>query len=351
MKFIFLILFIFCVGLIQGQDVPLKFNLASTKIDKENYHIRINGTVEKGWYVYAEDNAANELEGLRLNVENAQLLKQEDFLVDVAPSTITDKIFNTRLKIYKQEFSLLQMITINGKVPTVLKLRLKGFASNGSEFIPFDLVKEVALDGGVVSNQDVTLEKVDLQKPVMNCGEIQSGEKSLLLIFLIGFGGGLLALLTPCIFPMIPVTVSYFTNKSATNYTNDTTSPPVSYARSRSRELLKERGVLNAVLYGGSIFLIYVLASAPFHLMGNINPQIFNMISTNAWVNVSFFVVFILFALSFFGLFDIKLPARFANASGNKGGIFFLALTLVIVSLTKGIEKYQRREEPVSSVY
>jgi thiol:disulfide interchange protein DsbD len=137
-------------------------------------------------------------------------------------------------------------------------------------------------------------------------------------VFLLGLGGGFIALLTPCVFPMMPVTVSFFTNRAAN----------------------KNQSVKNGILYGFFIFLIYVLASLPFHLIANVQPEIFNNISTNAWLNIFFFIVFIIFAISFFGYFEITLPAGIAGKADSKSGlssvsgIFFMALTLVIVSFS-----------------
>jgi len=128
----------------------------------------------------------------------------------------------------------------------------------------------------------------------------------------------LIALLTPCVFPMIPVTVSFFTNRAAD----------------------RKGAIKNGTLYGFFIFIIYVLASAPFHIIGNVQPEIFNNISTNAWLNVFFFAVFIVFAISFFGFFEITLPSGITNKVDAKSGlssmsgIFFMALTLVIVSFS-----------------
>jgi thiol:disulfide interchange protein len=152
------------------------------------------------------------------------------------------------------------------------------------------------------------------------CGDTVTTEKtSLAKIFLFGFLGGLVALLTPCVFPMIPVTVTFFTKKASN----------------------RKKAIVNASLYGLFIFIIYVAVSAPFHLASNVlSPDIFNNISTNVWVNLVFFIVFVLFALSFFGLFEIVLPASVANAADSKsglsniGGIFFMALTLAIVSFS-----------------
>jgi thiol:disulfide interchange protein DsbD len=93
-------------------------------------------------------------------------------------------------------------------------------------------------------------------------------------------------------------------------------------------------------MYGAFIFLIYVLLSLPFHLLDNTNPEILNNISTNVWLNLGFFIVFVVFAISFFGYFEIKLPGDFATRAdskagiGNFSGIFFMALTLAIVSFS-----------------
>ena len=149
--------------------------------------------------------------------------------------------------------------------------------------------------------------------------EIQSGGKSLWNIFGLGFLGGLLALLTPCVFPMIPLTVSFFTKKSGQN---------------------KGSGVSKALLYGFFIFAVYVILSIPFHLLDSVNPDILNEISTNIWLNIIFFIIFVFFAFSFFGYYELTLPASWTNTttqgenSGGFIGIFFMALTLAIVSFS-----------------
>jgi len=139
---------------------------------------------------------------------------------------------------------------------------------------------------------------------------------SLWLIFLLGMGGGLLALLTPCVFPMVPLTVSYFTKSSTT----------------------RRRGLNNAIWYGLSIIVIYVF-------LGLVITAIFgadalNLLSTNAWFNIFFALLFIVFGISFFGYFEITLPSSWANRSdrmadrGGLLGIFFMAFTLSLVSFS-----------------
>src|SRR6202042_3030976 len=97
------------------------------------------------------------------------------------------------------------------------------------------------------------------------------------------------------VFPLIPLTVSFFTKQAAN----------------------KKKGIANAMLYGFFIFLIYVLLSLPFYLL-DAKPEILNNISTNIWLNLLFFVIFVVFAISFFGFFEITLPGSVANVAGEK---------------------------------
>lgn len=137
-------------------------------------------------------------------------------------------------------------------------------------------------------------------------------------IFILGFLGGLLALLTPCVFPMIPLTVSFFTKQNKS----------------------KGKGIANAILYGFFILLIYVLLSIPFHFLDSIDPEILNTISTNIWLNVAFFIIFLFFAFSFFGYYELTLPSSWSNKMDNASniggivGIFFMAVTLALVSFS-----------------
>ena len=143
-----------------------------------------------------------------------------------------------------------------------------------------------------------------------------SGKKSLFVIFILSFLSGFAALLTPCVFPMIPMTVSFFTKQSKD----------------------KSSGIKNAILYGLCIIIIYVL-------LGTIITAIFgasflNSLSTNIYFNLLFFVLLVVFAISFLGAFEINLPNTWVNkadSASSKGGfigIFFMALTLALVSFS-----------------
>jgi len=156
-------------------------------------------------------------------------------------------------------------------------------------------------------------------KPIGNCntGTPATTDKSLWAIIALGFFGGLIALLTPCVFPMIPLTVSFFTKRSES----------------------KSKGKFEALLYAFSIIAIYLLLALPFAVC-NISSDTLNELSTGAGLNLFFFVIFVIFAFSFFGFYEITLPSFIANkadSASNIGGfvgIFFMALTLAIVSFS-----------------
>lgn len=151
------------------------------------------------------------------------------------------------------------------------------------------------------------------------CGETEGAEvreTSILAIFIGGIFGGLLALLTPCVFPMIPMTVSFFTKRSGS----------------------KRKGIINASIYAISIIVIYV--GLGFLVTVTLGSDALNDLASNSFFNLAFFVIFIIFAISFFGAFEIVLPSSLINkadAASDKGGligIFFMAFTLSLVSFS-----------------
>ena len=167
--------------------------------------------------------------------------------------------------------------------------------------------------------EGLKVSSLDFENPLTDCGiaKEEKSENYLTYLFL-GFLGGLIALLTPCVFPMIPLTVSFFTKGQKD----------------------KAKGKRDAFIYGFFILLIFVLLSVPFHIIDGIAGNIFNQISTSVGLNIAFFLIFLFFAGSFFGYYDITLPSSIANKSskaeeaGGIIGIFFMALTLVIVSFS-----------------
>ena len=153
----------------------------------------------------------------------------------------------------------------------------------------------------------------DTTKPIK---KVPEPKKSMWLIFIISFLSGFAALLTPCVFPMIPMTVSFFTKSSKS----------------------KTAGIRNAVFYGISIIGIYVILGTIVTTI--FGPSALNALSTNVWFNIIFFILLVVFALSFLGAFEIMLPSSWQNKAdqaSDKGGIlgiFFMALALALVSFS-----------------
>lgn len=305
-----------------AQQLPVTWKVSASRQQDGLYQLKTVITIQDGWHVYAQPDAGLGLEAVQLNWDNENIKADSNAFKNIPSAAVADPIFdNKKLLVYADSITVTQLLTITGTVPSSFEVRLKAFAANKDEFVPIEDQQKVALEGGVEKNLagSIKISGLDLNNPAFPCGDTDETKgASLLTIFLLGLGGGLIALLTPCVFPMIPVTVSFFTNRASN----------------------RQQAVKNGLLYGLFIFLIYVAASIPFHIVGNVQPEIFNNISTNAWLNVVFFVIFIVFAISFFGYFDITLPSSFAgkvdakSGLGSIGGIFFMALTLVIVSFS-----------------
>jgi thiol:disulfide interchange protein DsbD len=344
MKQLLFTLLIFCSSLGFSQMYnPVKWSTQVEKISDSEYKLISIATIEKGSHLYAQ----NIPEGGPIPTEftytnednNYKLLGETE---EEEGITVNDAVFEMEIKyfedtaIFEQNIQLVNPIDkISGSVlfmacddekctpPTdvelvfVLNESAKGVENNNNTPVEIDTNKTNELLYGMSSN--------DITKPISSCENevanlsVASTNSSLWRIFVLGFLGGLLALLTPCVFPMIPLTVSFFTKNSNEN---------------------KGAGVSKALLYGFFIFAVYILLSVPFHLLDSVNPDILNEISTNIWLNIIFFLIFVFFAFSFFGYYELTLPSSWTTKTtqgentGGFIGIFFMALTLAIVSFS-----------------
>jgi thiol:disulfide interchange protein len=295
----------------------------------DGVQLQISATLPKDTVVYAFGNT----EGLpATTIEWDSAIARQITISNIAELASQQKkeplLDNVTVFFHTGSFAATVGVKVNGDIP-YLKGVLNYMGFDGKEFVgpiavPFYLKKEAdgSFAGGELvlkeNGQMLQLSTVDLKNPVSACGiapvaEKASGWKN----FLLGLIGGLLALITPCVFPMIPLTVSFFTKKATD----------------------KSKGAGKATLYGFFIFLIYISLSIPFHIAGNADTQIYNAISTNVVLNMVFFAIFVVFAISFFGYFEITLPSGLANKTDAKRGtnllgIFFMALTLAIVSFS-----------------
>lgn len=324
--------FINLITFAQTDENPAVWSHEVHKISDTEYELVFKGKIMDGWHVYSQYTA----EGGSLPSEFTFEKAGEDYeLIGKTEESETIKeysdIFEVEETFFKKEAIFTQKIKLLN--PEVNQISVNLFYQICKEVcLPVDEFFQISLDGSGFVAEETSLDersvalgeslKVDLKNKTLlsQSGVTDSdGKSNLWVIFGLGFIGGLIALLTPCVFPMIPLTVSFFTKQSQN----------------------KSKGIANALLYGFFIVLIYFLLSLPFHLFNSVDSQILNTIATNIWLNVFFFVIFVFFAFSFFGYYELTLPSSWANkmdsASSKVGGglgIFFMALTLAIVSFS-----------------
>ncbi len=325
MKLIRLLLFMLPLVLHQGtseaQDSAVfQWKAASTRISALVYQLTFKTRANQGWQLYGPNQKISDIPAAQLEFSDSTIAVGATYLETGAKRTIRSKIFdNASFVVYEGEAEFSVTVTFRGAVPASLPGVFKYTYGKGDAFYPLSpFAFNVPLEGGLSAAARIKIPGLDLKNPVSPCGDDTTEGKGLLRIFLLGLAGGFIALFTPCVFPLIPLTVSFFTKRTAN----------------------RKKGIAQAMFYGFFIFLIYILLSLPFHLLDHTDPEILNNISTNVWLNLLFFIVFVVFAISFFGYFEISLPGSVANrvdsrsGAGNLAGIFFMALTLAIVSFS-----------------
>ena len=314
----------------QTPDDPILLTTKVQKVSETEYDIVFKAQLFKGWYLYSQHNP----DGASLPLEISILEGENGYELigkarEESPFKKYSDVWEKEEIVFKESAKITQRIQLTNKKITQIKLNFFGQICE-TACINVDENFTISLTGKAISetisvderskklSQELQLDLKNtelLELPISSSSEKSTG---LLGIFILGFVGGLLALLTPCVFPMIPLTVSFFTKQSQD----------------------KKKGIFNAILYGFFIVLIYILLSTPFHFLDNLNPEILNTISTNIWLNTFFFVILVFFAFSFFGFYEITLPSSWGNkmdsasSVGGFVGTFFMALTLAIVSFS-----------------
>ena len=321
LKFPAFILFLLLSFFAKGQDqVSIEWKGSSKKIAEKKYKLIFETSNADKWEIYSPKTYFEGIPAVALLVSDSSIIIT-DSLAAVGKSTIIESLIfeNQKFEVYKSTVQFEATIEFTGNVPATFRPTLTFTYGKGDSFFPGENANfDIPIEGGKNNNAKILIAGLDLSKPIKDCGNGTTEEKSSLWgIFLLGLLGGFVALLTPCVFPMIPLTVSFFT-KHASH---------------------KGSGKRLAILYGFFIFLIYTAFSIPFHLIGNVSPTIYNDIATNIYLNIAFFAIFIFFAISFFGYYEITLPGGLANSANSKqgsglAGVFFMALTLAIVSFS-----------------
>lgn len=363
-KSIFSILLLLFAVVVQAQiQEPVKFKSELKTLQAGEAEVVFTGTIDKGWHVYSTDLGDGGPISATFNVESISGAELVGKLKPVGKEVAAfDKLFEMKVRYFENTAQFVQKLKLTGgeykvegfleygacndenclpptQVPFKFSGKAEGTAVNGpaadkaADAGDVDWEKSsdtaqtvaMAIIGGAESDTGINVAgdgTTDLWKPVIDelqaLGETVSQEDmSWIYIFITGFVGGLLALFTPCVWPIIPMTVSFFLKRSKD----------------------KKKGIRDAWTYGASIVVIYV--GLGLLVTGIFGANALNSLSTNAVFNIFFFLMLVVFAASFFGAFEITLPSKWSNAVDSKaektGGllsIFLMAFTLSLVSFS-----------------
>ena len=310
-----------------SQD-PVKWSTSVKKINDITFQLNTKAEIEDNWRLYSQNLDDGGALPTEFIFEDNSILKSFSNVLEPEPITKYDPIFKMDQSyfvnnvVFTQDIVLLESFN-NDSI--IQNLYYQVCDDRVCIFQDVQLVFNLSSNEvQSVSSFDYSSIESDLKLDLGNyelikneyVSESSSSFSRRLNILILGLLGGFLALLTPCVFPMIPLTVSFFSTKN-------------------------EKAKLYSTSYGLFIILIYISLSLPFYFLENINPEILNQISTSPILNFIFFAIFIAFALSLFGLFDITLPSSWSNTVDSKSNLykglistFFMSLTLCLVSFS-----------------
>jgi len=340
-KLLFILIAFLAFGTVNSQILdPAKWTSKIEKKSETNYVLVFDAVIENDWHLYSQFTP----DGGPLPLEIAFKNQKGNFnLVGKAKESKTRTAFNDIFEVnetfFEKKAQIRQEIVITNPKLTEIKVDFnyqvckevcinveKNFTfkvpaiRRNSVVVTPTIVDVTPVDTALIDTTVANVNEIKITKPAVKEVAVADSkpteQRGLWSIFFIAFLSGFAALLTPCVFPMIPMTVSFFTKQSKT----------------------KAKGISNAIIYGVSIIFIYVV-------LGLLVTWIFgadalNALSTNVWFNIIFFIILVTFAASFLGAFEIMLPNSWANkvdSQADRGGIIgilFMALALAIVSFS-----------------
>ncbi|WP_281633474.1 protein-disulfide reductase DsbD family protein [Flavobacterium luteolum] len=324
---------------------PIKWKTSVEKISDTEYELQAKAIIESGWHLYSQEVADGGPIPTHFNFIKSADFQLTDAVKEEKGKTVNDPVFKMQIKFFEKETTFRQRVKILSSKPFKIKAEVEFMVCNDENCLPpssdelefavshsakaktlieaaeKEETKTAVIDSSVSEIKEKTEEIVPAEAVKTPQKEIQKREpktesRSLWTIFLLSFFSGFAALLTPCVFPMIPMTVSFFTKQSKT----------------------KSQGIRKAVFYGIAIIAIYIFLGAVVTWV--FGADSLNALSTNVWFNLIFFVLLMIFAFSFLGAFEIMLPNAWANkvdSQADRGGIvgiLFMALALAIVSFS-----------------
>lgn len=336
---------VLCLPIWAQIQEPIKFKTEWKTVSNQEVEIVFTGTADKGWHIYSTDLPDDGPISATFNLDQ---IEGAEVIGKLTPRgkeiEKMDPIFGMQVRFFEGTAVFVQKLKLTGGnynvtgylqygacndenclPPTNVEFSFKGEATGGPTTASETTDSKEAIQeitGGALTPFSLPSSKTDYWKPVIDelngFGEqINNDSHSWLYIFFAGFVGGLLALFTPCVWPIIPMTVSFFLKR-----TKD-----------------KKKGIRDACTYGASIVVIYLTLGLAITLIFGANAL--NALSTNAIFNILFFLMLVVFAASFFGAFEITLPSKWSNAVDSKAeqttgllSIFLMAFTLSLVSFS-----------------
>lgn len=287
---------------------PITMRFEKQRISNDTIEIALHATIANGIQLFSTKPSEPDLPATTVIFDSSVLSRKILSLQEKGVSkTYLDSNFGKTIIYFTDSVIWKQQFLISRNDSLVIKGVINYFYKSGENYLPGETPIRVFIQKELVGEEKNS-------KTVAKAG--QNNWMDLGWIFLTAFAGGLLALLTPCIFSMIPVTVGFFTKRSKT----------------------RQQGIRNALVYAASIIAIFTLIGFIITLV--FGPAALNNLATNWVANLLFFALFMVFGISFLGAFDINLPSSWVNSTDSKAGtgsiwgIFFMALTLVLVSFS-----------------
>ena len=300
----FLISFLIVAPLWGQMYDPVKWSFNVVVVNENEVDLVIHADIEEGWYVYSQDAGDGPISTSFAFFDNDKLeligsVTEGEAIEDYDPN------FEATLRFFKSEADFIQRIKLLTQDTTLIKGEFEFMVCNKGMCLPPEWVDvELVLPAAQIAAEE--------SKGFTS----KASEQGIWSIFLIAFLSGFVALLTPCVFPMIPMTVSFFTKQSEN----------------------KAAGIRNAIIYGLSIILIYVILGVVVSAI--FGADALNNMATNVYFNIAFFLLLVIFAASFLGAFELTMPNSWINkadSASDRGGligIFFMAFTLALVSFS-----------------
>lgn len=292
---------------------PVKWSTSVEKLSESEYKLISTATIDSGWHLYSQNVPEDGPIPTTFSYhDESGTFKLVGNTKEEEGHTIDDPVFDMKIKFFEKQAVFEQNIEF---IESINKISgtVEFMVCDDTRCLPpteVELVFNLPIDAVNPSG------KTEGTSTIVAKSSKSESKKGLWGIFFIAFLSGFAALLTPCVFPLIPMTVSFFTKQSKT----------------------KAAGIKNAIIYGISIIIIYVLLGTLVSLI--FGADALNALSTNVWFNIAFFILLLIFAVSFLGAFEIMLPNSWANKvdkqadRGGLIGIFFMALALAIVSFS-----------------